>query len=214
MVKLIEAENISLAWLKGCECIINHGFQTKRKIKLHNLIVNIKNLETNKSLNKLFRTHMDMKIFKRTLDIVSSEESFGLHPNYWRRLKGQEEFKVDQVAQVISRLKEQPHSPKLTMCIYTPDDFNRKYIPCILCAELRVEKHRLYLNAFVRSQDFGKKSYADYIGLARILQRIAENSNIQPGGMLVHTITASIERSDLNRVKMVLKLFRKEGSSN
>lgn len=213
MVRLIEAENISLAWVKGCDCIMREGFHSKDKVKFHNLIVSIEKMETDKSLDRLFETHMDMKVFKRTLDIVSSEQSFSPHPNYWKRLKGQEEFRIDQIAQVISRLKSQPHSTKLTLSIYTPNDFNRNFVPCILCAELRVERHRLCLTAFVRSQDFGKKSYADYMGLGRILQRIAEGSNIQPGGMLVHTITASISHSDLNRVGMVLELFRKKSSA-
>lgn len=208
MVKLIEAENISLAWIKGSESIVAYGFRTKEKIKLHNLIVDIKSLDVDERFHKLYETHMDMKVFQRTLNIVSSDESFIPHPSYWRRLKGREEFKIDQITQVISRLKEQPHSTKLTLCVYTPTDFNKQYTPCILCAELRVEKQRLYMTVLTRSQDFGKKSYADYIGLSRILQRIGGGSGIQPGGMIVHTMTASIAFSDLTRVKTLIEFFQ------
>ncbi|XOB40475.1 MAG: thymidylate synthase [Candidatus Nealsonbacteria bacterium] len=214
MVRLIEADNISEAWLKGCECIINYGFRTKRKIKLHNLIAEIKNITLDKYIDEQFRNYMNLRIFKRTLDIVSSDQNLNSHPNYWRRLKGKEEFKIDQVARVISRLRKQPHSTKLTLCIYSPNDFKKMYTPCILCAELRVNKRRLNMTAFIRSQDFANKSYADYIGLSSILKRIGENSNIKPGAILTHTITAFIAYKDLSRMKSFLNIIREKKISN
>jgi len=214
MVKIIKAKNISQAWVKGCEVILNEGFWTRKKVKLHNLVVEIETLETEKLFEELFQNYMDMEVFKRTLQVVSSEKSLGSHPSYWRRLKGKEEFKIDQIAQAISRLKLQPHSTKLTLCIYTPKDFSRKYTPCILCAELRVIEHKLYLTAFIRSQDFAKKSYADYLGLVKIIQKISEKTNIPQGGIVAHIITASINRADVGKVKKVIELFKSNTNSS
>ena len=208
MATFTEARNVSQAWVRGCEAIIARGFRTKGKIKLLNLIVDIRNLDRDESFEELYGRYMDMEVFKRTVEIVSSDKSFGLHPSYWKRLKGKEKFRVDQISQVISRLKKQPHSTKLTLQIYTPDDFQEKYTPCILCVELRVERQNLSMSVFIRSQDFGRKSYADYIGLSHILQRIAEDSSIPLGGMVVHTVTASINRQDLPRVSALLSKTR------
>lgn len=204
MLKLVEAENISQAWLKGCQLILTYGIRTREKVKLHNFSLSIKNLQVDPEIDNLFRTNMDMRVFQRTLDIVSSDRPAGEHPSYWRRLRGLEEFKMDQISKVISRLQKQPNSTKLTLCVYSPTDFDRKYVPCILVAELRVEKEKLHMTVLIRSEDFGSKAYADYLGLARILQHIAKESNLQPGGMIVHVVTGFIASRDVERIKNIL----------
>lgn len=204
MAKLIEVENISQAWLEGCRLILTYGIRTREKVKLQNFSLSIKSLQLEPKIDNLFRTNMDMRVFQRTLDIVTSEKIVGEHPSYWRRLIGLEEFKMNQITRVISRLQRQPYSTKLTLSVYSPTDFNRKYVPCILIAELRTEREKLYMTVLIRSEDFGNKAYADYLGLARILQHIAEKSSLQPGEMILHIVTGFIANRDVERIKNIL----------
>lgn len=206
MAKFIEAENISQAWLKGCQLILNLGFRTEKKVKLHNFSLIIKSIQVDPTIDRLFKSHMNMKIFQETLDVVSSEKVIGEHPSYWRRLIGKEIFKINQIERIISRLRMQPHSTKLTFCIYTPEDFDRKYVPCILAGELRVESGKLNLTALIRSEDFGNKAYADYLGLARILEYLSERANLRPGGLILHIVTGFINNKDVARIKNILAL--------
>ncbi|MEM3499843.1 MAG: thymidylate synthase [Candidatus Bilamarchaeaceae archaeon] len=210
MAKVIEVENISQAWLEGCRLILTYGISTRKKVKLHNFSICIKSLQLDPRIDNFFKANMDMKVFQRTLDIVASEKIVGDHPNYWRRLIGREEFKTNQITRVISRLKEQPYSTKLTLCVYSPTDFDRKYVPCILVAELRTEREKLYMTVLIRSEDFGSKAYADYIGLARILQYIAEKSGLQPGGMILHIVTGFIANRDVEHIKNILTSLGKK----
>lgn len=204
MAKLIEVENISQAWLEGCRLILTYGIRTREKVKLQNFSLSIKSLQLEPKIDNLFRTNMDMRVFQRTLDIVTSEKIVGEHPSYWRRLIGLEEFKMNQITRVISRLQRQPYSTKLTLSVYSPTDFDRKYVPCILIAELRTEREKLYMTVLIRSEDFGNKAYADYLGLARILQHIAEKSSLQPGEMILHIVTGFIANRDVERIKNIL----------
>lgn len=204
MAVFIKAENISQAWILGCGAIMKQGFETRTNIKLHNLIIDIGCLDTDDSFNQLYAKYMNMEVFDRTLRIVCANERFGAHPSYWRRLTGKEGFGIDQISRVVSRLKKQPHSTKLTLQVYKPEDFQKNYTPCILCMELRVENQQLFMSVFTRSQDFGKKSYADYRGLSSILKGIGRKANISVGGMVVHTVSASISRRDLQSVTTLI----------
>jgi len=113
-------------------------------------------------ISKEFFTNYKAQILD---DAIASD---GVKYTYGQRLRSH--FGVDQIAQVIAKLKSDPNSTRAVMSLWDKDDHNNAYPPCLNHIWVRIADGSLSLTATFRSNDMYSAWPANAMGL-RALQR-------------------------------------------
>ncbi len=79
---------------------------------------------------------------------------------------------TDQVAWVISRLRDDPTSRSATITTFEPLT-DTSYIPCVSVLDFWIPSGAVDLVVYAHSIDFGAKGYGNLVQLAEILDRVA-----------------------------------------
>ena len=79
-----------------------------------------------------------------------------------------------------------------------------KHVPCICSIDFKIRNNKLNTTAFFRSQDIGKKVYADMISLTKIASLIADSVKADVGFLVLHIASAHIYESDMKRVNSLV----------
>ncbi|MFC1750043.1 thymidylate synthase [Pseudomonadota bacterium] len=115
---------------------------------------------------------------------------------------------VNQLKKVIVKLKNNRDSKSATTILVSPSK-DAKHVPCIVTLDFKVRDHQLMCFVFVRSQDVGKKLYADIISIGKIMSKVAREVKVAVGPL--HLFVASLHiyvddmRDDSLRLKELIK---------
>lgn len=108
----------------------------------------------------------------------------------------------DQLKYVRDKLSSKPTSKSATVTsMYPPGD--QQHVPCISTLDFKL-RDGLMMTAFFRSQDIGKKSYADLIALKRLQDELAHDLDVENNKMRLHIVSAHIYETDYGRVEDIL----------
>ena len=111
---------------------------------------------------------------------------------------------VNQIKYVISRLKSNHESKSATISfMFPPEDI--KHIPCIIAIDFKIRDKKLIVTSFFRSQDIGKKFYADAIAINSIAEKISRSLSIRHQEFLFFIKSAHIYLNDIQILKPILK---------
>lgn len=106
---------------------------------------------------------------------------------------------INQLEQAISRLNRQlqqsnPKSSMYEFAIYRPDiDRSIMGFPCLSYVSLTLLDQRVHMTALYRNQHFLRKTYGNYVGLARLLQFICQETNCEVGELVCIATHADAE---------------------
>ena len=112
---------------------------------------------------------------------------------------------INQIDKVVEKLNRKPESKSATIVIMDPKvDFNG-HMPCIVTLDFKIREGKLLATAFFRSQDVGKKMYADILSLGKIQKEVGEKTRTKPGKLKIFISSAHIYETEFNKVKELLQ---------
>src|SRR3989344_8329901 len=124
----------------------------------------------------------------------------------WRYSYGQrftDYYGIDQIKGIIEKLKKNPESKSATITLMDPKG-DGGHIPCIVALDFKIRDGKLMTTAFFRSQDVGKKIYADIICLGEIAQKIANEVNAQNGELNILIVSLHLYEEDRDKINQLL----------
>lgn len=111
---------------------------------------------------------------------------------------------VNQIEKIVRKLKTNPESKSATISLMDPQlDFDN-HMPCIMSLDFKIRKDALSVVGFFRSQDIGKKFYADILSLGSIQKQVAQELSIQRGQIKIFISSAHIYEQDFDKVSSLI----------
>lgn len=112
---------------------------------------------------------------------------------------------VDQISQVIARLRESKVTRRAVAVTWNPVlDLKSEEVPCLVLFDWKIRDRRLYQTTLIRSNDMYGAWPANAFGLARMLQHVSKEVGVEPGEVTTHSISAHIYSRDWELVKNIL----------
>ncbi|MCX6713508.1 MAG: thymidylate synthase, partial [Candidatus Vogelbacteria bacterium] len=110
---------------------------------------------------------------------------------------------INQLQQIIDKLKKNNESKSATISLMDPLG-DSGHMPCICVLDFKIRKGYLLATAFFRSQDAGKKLYADIISLGKIMEIVSGEVGIKMGELSVLIASLHIYEEDLEEIVLPL----------
>ena len=138
-----------------------------------------------------------------------ADDEGNLGPVYgkqWRAWEGPDGRVIDQIANVIERIRENPSDRRLIVSAWNPADLPKMALPpCHLLIQFYVEKERLSCQLYQRSADLFLGVPFNIASYSLLTSMIAQVTNLQVGEF-VHTIgDAHIYLNHIEQVQMQLE---------
>lgn len=112
---------------------------------------------------------------------------------------------VNQIEEVIKKLVKNPDSKSATISLMNPIG-DRQHMPCITVMDFKIRNGKLMTTTFFRSQDVGKKFYANAICLAKISKQVAERTGVSLGELNMIVASLHAYESDWKKVRELFDL--------
>lgn len=112
---------------------------------------------------------------------------------------------IDQIGGVVEKLKKNPNSKSATITLMNPLG-DSHHMPCIVALDFKIREGKLMTTAFFRSQDAGKKIYADIICLGEIAKKIADRVGVAVGALSILTASLHFYEEDREKFSKLLEL--------
>lgn len=133
---------------------------------------------------------------------------YGVQWRHWRKPDGSE---VDQLADVINRLKTDPNDRRIVLTAWNPGELDQMALPpCHMFAQFFVANGKLSLQMYQRSCDMFLGVPFNIASYALLLSMIAQVTDLEPGEF-IHTLgDAHIYHNHFDQVKEQLSRTPKQ----
>ncbi|MDD3434572.1 MAG: thymidylate synthase [Candidatus Pacebacteria bacterium] len=204
-MQIIKANNLGEAWKKSLFKIYKYGKimdDDKGKIKeLLDFLIIIRQIKKNDPIIKRYANKKTIKWMKQNFEQTEPMNNWGY--SYGQRLYN---FGgVNQIKSIIQKLKKNPVAKSATISLMLPPN-DTKHVPCLVALDFKVRNKKLITTAFFRSQDIGKKFYADAIAIKLLTNKIAKALSIQLTEFVFFIKSAHFYLDDIGQLKDMLKL--------
>lgn len=108
---------------------------------------------------------------------------------------------VNQIDKSVEKLRERPGSKSATITLMDPAVDFTGHMPCIITLDPKIRDNKLTLVGFFRSQDIGRKFYADMMALAAIQKEIADKVGVQCGSIELLITSAHVFEPEYGKQK-------------
>lgn len=196
----LKADALERVWLKALRAVISSGQlipDEKPFLELQNLQVAYQNAFETETPHY---THMFGTEFSEYIHRVYSpagDKKSGR--NYYALIH--KNAGVDQVAEVIQKLKLDPFSRSATIVLA---DAKAPKQPCVTEVNFSIRHDLLHMTVVFKSSDLAKKFIPDMIELSRIHERISRALETARGGVTAHLLSAQIYEIDTDEVSTAL----------
>tara|TARA_R110000850_G_scaffold277120_1_gene423037 strand:- start:18132 stop:18779 length:648 start_codon:yes stop_codon:yes gene_type:complete len=207
-MKYIQEQTIGKAWIKAMQLIINNGFEGiydgNDKILEHIPVI----IEITQP--KLTDTIIQKYAKKESLDFmmnnfVKMEPILTWGYSYAQRLYDYDG--TNQINEIINILKKKPNAKSATINLLCLKG-DKEHKPCLTSLDFKVRRDTLIIMGNFRSQDIGKKMYADAVELYKIGRYISKQLGLKKI-IVMHIInSAHIYMKDLNNIYKILDSLR------
>lgn len=202
----ISANNAGDAWLKLCSFIMNKGSSIKDGNKylkeLLNVFIEIQNPT---EIDSVLSSYADPKIIK-----WMREDNFGgtkavLDWGYCYGMRFRNFNGFNQINYLAEKLKKNPEAKSAIISTMMPDVDSHGHVPCIAAVDFKIRNDQINTIAFFRSQDVGKKIYADVLSLGDIMDELSRSVGVKRGKLYTFIASAHIYEDDFKNVEEILK---------
>jgi thymidylate synthase len=173
-MKYISAPTIGRAWAKAYRLVMEEGHEmndgTAPITEVMNLYISVDDAQSSDKI-------LDAMADPGMIDWMVNKNFGGMEPvldwgySYGARLHN---FNgIDQVAEVVNKLRLRPGSKASTISLMDPSEDFSGHMPCVIALDVKIRDGKLTITGLFRSQDIGKKFYADAMALAAIQKEIA-----------------------------------------
>ncbi|MDD4352886.1 MAG: thymidylate synthase [Candidatus Nanoarchaeia archaeon] len=202
-MQIIKSESIGNAWKDALKLIKYKGnsvYDGEIKLKeIINLIFEIENpLENDEIIKKFGDEAMIKFMFSNFLE---QEPVLNWGYSYGQRIFNFEN--IDQLEDIKQKLKKNTESKSATLCLMNPPK-DKNHSPCINVLDFKIRDGHLILTAFFRSQDIGKKFYADALCITHLGKMITKEFENIPIKLVMNIVSAHIYEPDLKRVNEII----------
>jgi len=174
VVHFIEGGDIGTVWIQGIKLVLLHGKTVEDDQgllrELSPLYLHFDNPSEDDPIINRFGDKDVLSFMQQNFERSDPIPSWGY--SYAQRLRGNN--RSSPLAQIQERLQAYPTTKSATLSLLRPEEDTR-HTPCLTTLDFKIRDTALCLHAFFRSQDVGKKMYADALQLLRIGQSLKES---------------------------------------
>lgn len=203
-MKQITAKTAGLAWQSALKYVASEGRPIKDGEKDLKEAMNVfLTVEDTVTSDDILEKYADQSMVDWMRKNFLSKEPVG----NWGYSYGQrftDYYGVDQILGIIEKLKKNPESKSATITLMDPKG-DGSHMPCIVALDFKIREGRMMTTAFFRSQDVGKKIYADIICLGEIGKQIADAVGIPAGELNILIVSLHFYEEDRLKVDELLK---------
>jgi thymidylate synthase len=203
-MKIISSETAGKSWVKVMSEVYNNGYFIKDgDFNLKEVLNVLVNVGDPCSVDKEIKEYGDV----RMIDWMK-ENFLSLNPiEDWGYSYGQRMYDFNgynQFNQVAEKLINNPETKSAIISFMYPG-FDDKHIPCIVALDFKMRNNKLNGSAFFRSQDAGKKFYADIMCMGEIMKRVSEKVKVPVGELNIFIASLHIYEQDFKRILDIIK---------
>lgn len=205
--RVIRANSISDAWYRGLNLIWNHGNEVtdergSRIREYLNLMIIIQNPYIERIPKDISWNEERLEEYAKQL--ITGENVQDFEYTYGQRLRNWDE-KIDQIAYVIDKLKQNPATRRATAVTWVPTiDTVVDEVPCMIIDDFKIRGGKVNLTTLFRSHDFAGAYPANLYGLSRLLEYVAGEVGESPGMITTISVSAHIYEHDWDMVEDIL----------
>jgi thymidylate synthase len=204
-VELVEAQTLGAAWLEVAQRVVSRGDAASwggaatRELALLTVVV----AEPDPSDPVIaslgdpdWLAWMHANFFeRRPVDELGGADS------YATRLFDYEHSGRDQLAWVVSRLRDDPECRDATITTFQPHT-DSTYIPCVSLLDFWLREGAVELVVYAHGLDFGKKAYGNLVELAALQAHVARSlGGVGVGQLVLHVKTAHVYEPELELMR-------------
>lgn len=108
---------------------------------------------------------------------------------------------VDQIKKIKDKLSSNPESKSATISLMDVTTDYEGHMPCIIGLDFKLRHNKLHITGYFRSQDIGKKIYADFLALSDIQDEIVKHLAVGKGSIKILISSAHIYEQDFGKFK-------------
>lgn len=126
-------------------------------------------------------------------------------PGYRNQIDDNSREPVDQIEQIVRRLRRNPNSRRASAVTWIPPvDTKKEEVPCMMVDDFKIRGGRLHLAALFRSHDFAGAYPANLYGLTRLLEYVAGRVGAEAGSITTVSCSAHIYDHDWDWVAEIV----------
>lgn len=204
----IEAGNLEKAWKEVLRTVWNSGkeieSQEGKTKEILNLMVHIR-----KPLQKEIKGYPlgpeELENYAESL--VHPKLGHNAEYTYGLRLRVRGDRIVDQVEQVVKKLKESPNTRRTVAVLWVPEIDGKKESgqPCIISIDFKIRDDKLHLSAVMRSNDMYGAVPSNWYGLAKLNEFVASEVGVESGPITTLSHSAHIYSTDYSSIKDIIE---------
>lgn len=203
-MQIIKAHTIGEAWLKALALFLHNTYEVIPDdkgtiLEILSLAIHIDHPGSNDVILERYGNKETLRFIERNFRELDSISEWGY--SYAQRLYNN--HNSNQIEKVVETLRSNQFSKSATISLL--DVFADKYhTPCLVSIDFKIRNDALLLTAFFRSQDIGKKMYADALELLHIATAVAHELGIAQCEMILFISSAHIYQDDYTELVRIL----------
>lgn len=195
-----KADTLERVWMKALRAIVSSGELVQDKepfMEIQNLQIAYNNaFETQAPhYTRIFGIEFTDYIHRVYSPLGDSESG----RNYYKLIREHEG--VDQVVEVIQKLKKDPLTRSATIVLA---DAKSPKQPCITEINFSTRNNLLHVTVVFKSSDLAKKFIPDMIEISHIHEQISRTLEIARGGVVAHLLSAQVYKTDISVVSTAI----------
>lgn len=213
--RFIRARSISDAWHRGLNLIWQQGHEISDERGTRILELLCLQVVVEDPYHEMIPAEYswnEERLDEYALQLLSCENP-GFEYTYGERLRawtmpGCSEV-IDQIEQIIRRLKASPSSRRATAVTWIPMvDSAKDEVPCMIVDDFKLRDGCLNLSVFFRSHDYAGAYPANLYGLARVLEHVSKEVGARPGSISTTSASAHVYEHDWDWVAEMIRTKR------
>lgn len=211
---LIETDNLARAWEESFLALYEKGNELEDPEIFRDaaLILKINNPLSANNFHDLFPMNEEL-IQEYNKFIISGGDKGNVqseHVLYYERIFNYPPNSINQIKQVISKLKENPFSKRAQISFWDPEiDYEDKKVPCIQIIWFRIENSKLVMHVHMRACDVFKKILMNLNICIQLMKYVSETLNLQIGHYIHFVDSLHMYNIDIDKINEIYKKLKK-----
>jgi thymidylate synthase len=192
-IRTVVRDSLGAAWLEVARQILEDGvdaiYDGLPMVELAYVTLEIASPDPSDSLIAEYADPERLAWMRANFTDHTRVAALGNADSYATRLYDYEHSGRDQVAWVVSRLRQDPAARSASITTFQPLT-DTTYIPCVSLLDFWIPESALELCVYAHSIDFGTKGYANLVELAAVQGHVASELEV-PVGQLVMVVKSA-----------------------
>lgn len=207
-MEYVEANDLGEAWLKVMQLVLERGKRLEGGDKIVEYSPVLVEIKTPRLESKIIEKYGDKDRIGWMVEVFLSKKKVkGWGYSYGGRI--QDFNGVDQLDKVIGKLKRNKWSKSAIISFVNPPK-DEYHVPCICILDFKIRGGKINTFAYFRSQDVGKKMYADLISLLHLSNKLKEELNKPIGSLTLFISSAHVYLEDVGKCEEILEKSKGE----